>query len=39
MPIIYFQGTHVRKVHTQPKHVANAVALLKACGYDVIKVG
>lgn len=38
MSITYFQGTHIRKVHTSARYVASAIALLKACGYDVIKV-
>jgi len=38
MSITYFQGTHIRVVHTSIKNVASAIALLKACKYDVIKV-
>jgi len=36
--ITYFQGTHIRKIHTATKNVALAIKLLRACGYDVIKV-
>lgn len=38
MSITYFQGTHIRKVSTSTKYVANTIKLLKACGYDVIQV-
>lgn len=38
MSITYFQGTHIRKVSTSLNYVANTIKLLRACGYDVIKV-